>query len=337
MEHFAGCDRCRRILSQTMRLNSEADAHAASVVSAPVFEPVVPWYQTLFKTRNLALAMGGLVLTFGGILGLVVLQNRNAPVNMSQENPAAAKPAAPALTGESANAADVAVAQTSNSNAAATLTPPSTNTSGTNTQIAGEPSVDKSTMLGGVTADADSTAGASPDAGLIAMAKERPKDQPAPVTAAPPPPPAAKSITLDGVAAETVEKKADDDKNLKTESELRELASARRKQSEAPRGRDLPAAPSKSGPARAGPLNTTQSNQTQNQAFDMPVTRIVSGKSFNNRNGVWYDSAYRNQATINHRRGTSEYKKLDGGLRKIADNLGGTVVLMWKDKAYRID
>ena len=68
----------------------------------------------------------------------------------------------------------------------------------------------------------------------------------------------------------------------------------------------------------------------------MPVTRSVGGKTFNNRNGAWYDSAYKNQATMNFRRGTDEYKKLDSGLRNIADTIGGTVVLVWKGKAYRV-
>ncbi len=62
----------------------------------------------------------------------------------------------------------------------------------------------------------------------------------------------------------------------------------------------------------------------------------VGRKSFNNRDGVWYDSAYHGQATTNVRRSTPEYNKLDSGLRNIANTLGGTVVVVWKSKAYRI-
>ena len=50
----------------------------------------------------------------------------------------------------------------------------------------------------------------------------------------------------------------------------------------------------------------------------------------------WVDSEYRGQATTNISRGTNEYKKLDSGLRGIVENLGGTVVIVWKEKAYRI-
>ena len=128
----------------------------------------------------------------------------------------------------------------------------------------------------------------------------------------------AESVTVDGVDAK-------DD------------ALAKRKQTENRREttRDLPMAASKVGPSRAGPLQN-QSNQTNNGIFDMSVKRTISGKTFENRDRVWYDSAYHGQATTNVRRGTEEYKKLDGGLRNIANSLGGTVVIVWKEKAYRI-
>src|SRR5258706_8630751 len=78
MEHFADCDRCRKLLSQTIAMNTEADAAtAASSVSAPITEPAIPWYQKLFKPQNLALAMGSLALVFTAVLGYLMLQNRN--------------------------------------------------------------------------------------------------------------------------------------------------------------------------------------------------------------------------------------------------------------------
>ena len=98
---------------------------------------------------------------------------------------------------------------------------------------------------------------------------------------------------------------------------------------------DAPPAPAKTDLSRSGPLQS-QSNQVNNNIAEMAVTRLVSGKRFENRERVWYDSAYRGQATANVNRGTDTYKKLDGGLRKIADTLGGTVVVVWKEKAYRI-
>ncbi len=65
-------------------------------------------------------------------------------------------------------------------------------------------------------------------------------------------------------------------------------------------------------------------------------TRTVAGKPFRRENSVWYDAGYNGQGTINVRRGSEEFKKLDADLRSIADGFGGTVVVVWKGKAYRI-
>lgn len=73
-----------------------------------------------------------------------------------------------------------------------------------------------------------------------------------------------------------------------------------------------------------------------NNTYEMYEEKRVGGKNFRNRDGVWYDLAYRGQATTNVRRRTDEYRKLDSGLRSIAESLSGTVVVMWKDKAYKI-
>lgn len=63
----------------------------------------------------------------------------------------------------------------------------------------------------------------------------------------------------------------------------------------------------------------------------------VSGKTFVFKQGAWYDTVYNGQGTINVRRRTESYKKLDSGLRGIAESIIGTVVTVWNGKAYRID
>lgn len=66
-------------------------------------------------------------------------------------------------------------------------------------------------------------------------------------------------------------------------------------------------------------------------------SRSVGGKTFRNVGGIWFDSAYTSQQPIMIRRGSDDYKRLDSGLRSIAENLGGTVVVVWKSRAYRIN
>ncbi len=67
--------------------------------------------------------------------------------------------------------------------------------------------------------------------------------------------------------------------------------------------------------------------------------RNVSGRQFIRRDGAWVDTAYRSQATTVVRRGSEQYRALvadEPGLRTIAHELGGEVIIVWKGRAYRI-
>lgn len=333
MEHFADCDRCRKILASTMLMAGEAVTPAASAVAEHNKEiaiAAVPWYQKLFQTPNLALAMGALVLVFGGFLGFTVLQNRQAEnASVAQVNDGERQTGGPSLneTAAANTAANVAPSQTNaaNSNAASAIPVP-----GAVSASPAEPSTAKPAVpaerpdlyvSGGVPSSAETSGGE------VALKEE--ERQPMAKGAPPPPKP---GVVADGLDVGRTEKKAD--ASPKDYSDDRDLA--RRKQTENSRSRDLPAAPAKSGPARSGPLNTQQNQIATQNIIEMPVTRSAGGKTFSNRDGAWYDSAYKNQATMNFRRGTDEYKKLDSGLRNIAETIGGTVVMVWKGKAYRI-
>ncbi|HNU09041.1 MAG TPA: hypothetical protein PKO33_14835, partial [Pyrinomonadaceae bacterium] len=66
-------------------------------------------------------------------------------------------------------------------------------------------------------------------------------------------------------------------------------------------------------------------------------TRAVGGRSFRNIGGIWFDAAYNSsQSQIQIKRGSDDYKKLDSGLRAIAEQFAGTVVIVWSGKTYRI-
>ncbi len=67
--------------------------------------------------------------------------------------------------------------------------------------------------------------------------------------------------------------------------------------------------------------------------------KAVNGKQFVRRDGVWVDSAYRSQATTNLKRGSDQYRALvadEPGIRSIANQLGGDIIVVWKGRAYRI-
>jgi hypothetical protein len=64
--------------------------------------------------------------------------------------------------------------------------------------------------------------------------------------------------------------------------------------------------------------------------------KSLGGRTFERKQNVWYDTAYQGRPTINVRRGTAEFNRLDAGLRSIANSLPGTIVVVWGAKAYRI-
>lgn len=70
------------------------------------------------------------------------------------------------------------------------------------------------------------------------------------------------------------------------------------------------------------------------------VTRAVGGRQFRRQGNAWIDTAYtQGRATVNVTRGSEQYRALtadEPGLRAIAEQLGGEVVVVWKGRAYRI-
>lgn len=324
MEHFADCDTCRRMLSQTILLNSEAEAAtASSVVSGPIVGTVIPWYQRLFGTPNFALLMGALVLSFSGILGYLMMQNSG---NSSEADVAKVTESQPTPGGPSYNP-DI-IATNSNappsekqSNMAATANVPMSGPN-SNAMMPAANSMANSAGRADVT-DSPSTGTLDKSPATDSVASEAAK----PLPAAPLQPPAAAPL------AHRDEKKGEPEKQ---KEESKDLTLGGRKMDDDRLAREKTANKRNTGPSRASGNAQQQLSTQDSSVFNISSTRQVGGKSFDFRNGVWYDRAYHSQKTRNFRRSTDDYKKLDGGLRNIAASLGGTVVVVWKEKAYRI-
>src|SRR5688500_8342144 len=62
--HLADCDRCRKILSNLLVMNSEALPAATSPGVITIAERALPWHKRLLLFPNLAYLMGSLVLIF---------------------------------------------------------------------------------------------------------------------------------------------------------------------------------------------------------------------------------------------------------------------------------
>ncbi|HEX8472580.1 MAG TPA: zf-HC2 domain-containing protein [Pyrinomonadaceae bacterium] len=92
--------------------------------------------------------------------------------------------------------------------------------------------------------------------------------------------------------------------------------------------------------ARAKSPQVLRRGQTAADSEPEAETRSVGGRGFRRQDGAWVDTAYRSgQATTNVRRGSEQFRALvadEPDLRRIADQLGGEIIVVWRGRAYRI-
>jgi hypothetical protein len=294
-------------------LGENAEVSASSSVTEVIGAIPVPWYRRLLLFPNLAYTMGALVLVFGGLLGFLVFQNSNLNTGSDVSQVANKVPAQPAYPAQEPAAKTANSVAASNSNASAPAGAP--NFHGT---IDAEATPDSFLPVEEVKTGEDKN-----------ISRENPKG--------PPESPVDKLTERDDG---TVLRKTE------TLSELQNKAANESKPSTMTGGQPAPAAaPPPPPPAKTDERVRAESVKDSDEkekkklsAFGSAASgrRKVNGKEFSRVGSVWYDAAYQGQQTKDVRRGTNEYKKLDSGLRSIADTLGGTVVVVWRDGAYRI-
>jgi hypothetical protein len=70
---------------------------------------------------------------------------------------------------------------------------------------------------------------------------------------------------------------------------------------------------------------------------DEEQTRSVGGRKFRKQGKAWVDQKFKSSMTLKSvARGSDDFDSLDSGLRSIAQQLGGEVIVVWKGKAYLI-
>jgi hypothetical protein len=312
MTHLADCDRCRKILSNVIMLGQNAEVSASSSATEVIGAVPLPWYRRLLLFPNLAYTMGALVLVFGGLLGFLVFQNSKlmTGTEVSQVSNKAPDQAQYPAQEQAARPANSVAASNTNANVPA-----------------GAPNFHG-------TLEVEATPGPGLPVEEVktgedkVISRENPKGPPeTPVDAL--------TERDDG----RVVRKAE------TLSELQNKAANEAKPSSMTGAQPAPAAaPPPPPPAktderfRAESVKDSKEKAKKQLALGSAASghRQVAGKTFSRVGSVWYDAAYQGQPTRDVRRGTNEYKKLDSGLRSIADTLGGTVVVVWRDGAYRI-
>ena len=73
------------------------------------------------------------------------------------------------------------------------------------------------------------------------------------------------------------------------------------------------------------------------ESEEAPQTRSVGGRKFRRQGASWIDVKFKSSMSlITVTRGSQQFSSLDSGLRSIASQLSGEVIVVWKSKAYRI-
>ncbi len=322
--HLADCDSCRKSLSELILLNPEIENETILPTEKLVVSPIIPWYRKLFALPNLAYTFGVLIVLFGGIIGFTILQNMNNSQNlevsqisdkpqMSQQIPSESVGAIPEsnafananISANSSNGTTYSSNSMLNSNMSVAASPQITSAPApTKNEIPRENNLAEANIKGeNFTVD-----GAN---------NEQNNDAPMP-----------KNLAEDGSAVrkKSIDEEVSIDKNA---PEPQSLVNNRQVS-------ELPVNGRQTNDLKLNRAAKSESEKTKNDDAIEISTTNVGGKTFNRKDNVWYDANYKQQSTINITRGTEKYKKLDKGLRAVVENLGGTVVIIWKDKAYRI-
>jgi hypothetical protein len=335
--HLADCDRCRKMLSGFVATAPEKAAAAAAFAAAPeaAIKATLPWYQRIFKVPNLAYGMAGLVVLFGGVIGLLVYQKQMADRNSDVSQVSASQPAAaPQISTDSreqiptANSSANTNAMTSTSSPIGNVATGGVEIGSSNSSIASAPADEKKMTLDGVSVNEPTVAAAKPAAQ-----------------------PATTGSTAESVDVTSADKaRREDEKNkddlAKTENKvLKEEEQRNRSADSLNQMRDM--SPNTASAKRAEGPRQVQSQTNQRQIENLPAAgrntasllssiRTAGGKKFELRDGIWYDTSYTGQGKKDVKRGTEKYIRLDAGLRNIADQIDGTVVIVWNGQAYRI-
>lgn len=336
--HFADCGRCRRILAGV--IGSEAAETASAIrpvsdgeVSAAPADSL--WYKDLLSPSKLVWTFGTIAVIFAGFLAFFIVGNISP-------------------TGESELARTVKT-DSEQRNGISSEEPESA------------PAKDDGTLTVRPKAD-DEIDG---DDKTVEEETTRPGRRAGEVAPAPlgTPAPLARTLEkrrLDDAAAAGGKLKSTTERKQKRE----QTETDRLRQNEAKESADIvladkPAAapPPTREKARKVPSpvvaqNKTAGNESKNRRVGVakaagrsevgakkdnaPVTgegatRRIGTKTFVRKDRVWYDQEFRGQKTINVRRGTKEFRKLDPAIRSVAQELAGTVVLVFETSAYRID
>ncbi len=337
-EHLADCDSCRGIVV------SLSQAAGVAVSNVPEPKATAGFWQQLsafFSPAVLRFAVPALMLTVVIGVGLLALRRQQTADFVAQNTPV--ETPAPVNTLKNPTSADVP-ASSATPQAASGLS--DADTTRAQKTATGETEDRKLAAPRPVTElPAESTAAKAPGKDDLNFAKDAEPARVSPYALEPKAAPPAPTTVLSDA-----DKRADLAKEAQTKSEDQPTSRDESKQREEEHGPNRArsniasnvgstnVAGRNSGglmSAKRGPSDANMNKKAANVE-----TRSVSGRSFTREGNAWVDTAYESgSGTIKLTRGSEQYRALvadEPGLRAIAEQLNGVVIVVWKNRAYRI-
>ena len=335
--HLADCDRCRRlVISLAQAGGATTQYEALNQKSGSGF-----WQRlaALFSPPVLRYAVPALVLTAVIAISMLALrqQRRSEFVAQNQEaNPSIANQPSqtespPARTGNEA---------------------PSTTQEGGEAPANASPKKEKDNSVNernGVAqvpttsnvAPTPSTKNLPQSGGAAGSVDLRPSF--APETQAPPPPAPRRPEPVEADKATTLQKAQPAGSEVQ-ERQREEYKAPPKDESPSNRPNATKAEATPTNGPRFGALSSvagSRAGDTGKSRSDSDAeTRKVSGRRFRRQGNAWIDTAYdSSRATTSVARGSEQFRALiadEPGIRAIAEQLGGDVIVVWKGRAYRI-
>lgn len=360
--HLADCDTCRKLVTDLTLAASVADegkAHVAAVESSPS-KSWRDWLAAIFSPPVLRYGVPALAL-FAIIVVAIVATRTQRDASFVAQKDEAARTYVPSTTSNSNSPAETATTDTtvenhSNNNSASsnTASPVQQQNPTAQTNAAGSPIQQKN---GTIDADAPAVAqsGAAKSAEEQAVSNSK---QPAPgeagksidervtVTSAPPVP----VLSTPTAVADNKDKREEKKRPQVARNDDEVSVSANAVGGAATTQSTVNSSQSVAGRRAARSVQnlpmTKPSAPPKSEAADEVAekerdteTRTVNGHKFRKQEGAWVDTAYKSAlSTINVPRGSEQYRALiadEPGLRAITQQLGGEVIVVWKNRAYR--
>jgi len=355
LSHFADCDDCRKLVSQ-LAVTTGAGVEARIPASEPVAEQ---WWRklgTVFALPTLRYAAFAVVLL--AVVGIAFLvwrpPQRNAEMiaqNQPQTNPAEALK--PATSHEPETLREKGTQSTATTAVPQPTVPPTSDQNQSGLASVSPPPPPKP-------ADALAAKESAPVVTGTSRADDAPRAQSSPSYAPAPP---AETYRMESRGREQRSASATPGGPRRYESYEKSKVLDRAQTGDFGKGRDedrnraaanQPASESKQDDSKRAQTSSEVADVSRRSVGELrvearksegaratseeaPETRSVGGRKFKRQGKAWVDSKFKSSMSVrNVARGSDEFDKLDSGLRSIAKQLGGEIVVVWKGKAYRI-